>query len=293
MGAKRSAERGLGKHKEKGGGSDRCVCFIRLHPTGSPPGQLILPESLKLWPLLTLGALKSPALRENSAKLGPGGVGPDPRADERACALLELGGGRAGPLVVHRFTQPRLFDVACLDPTSAEGEACDPGASDPSSGSGHTARVCPGEPVPGSPGRTALPPPLVCSAASLGADKVLLVDAGRELFLWLGRDVHPLVLQELFGVDHVSDAHPPAELRRAGSSANSDGAELLPKLKRVVAELRRGLPTFAPLRVVASGPRAVDEPRVHSLLVEDQTRHGASYVDYLCAVHRKIQLKMV
>jgi len=76
--------------------------FIHTLILGSPPGQLILPESLKLWPLLTLGALKSVALRENSklgssaslSRLDGGSVGPDPRADERACALAELYGGR-------------------------------------------------------------------------------------------------------------------------------------------------------------------------------------------------------
>jgi protein transport protein SEC24 len=138
---------------------------------------------------------------------------------------------------------------------------------------------------------------------------VLLLDAGRELFLWVGPDVDALVLQELFGVDEVSDARPPLELRRCPASSwrfsagqvdggggggdPADAVELLPKLKRVVCELRRGLPTFAPLRVVVSGPNAIDEPRFQSLLVEDKTRHEMSYVDYLCAVHRKIQLKMV
>ena len=122
------------------------------------------------------------------------------------------------------------------------------------------------------------------------------------------------MLHELFGVDSVTDANPPAELLRnvpasaasssssvAGSSNPNAGAGeeeeveqllLLPKLHRVVAELRRGLPTFAPLKIVVSGPRSVDEPRFHSLLIEDKTRHDGSYVDYLCAVHRKIQLKM-
>jgi len=141
--------------------------------------------------------------------------------------------------------------------------------------------------------------------------QVLLLDAGREIFLWVGSDVDALVLRELFGVDTVSAANPPTELLRhvppalasasssvSGSSPNAATEEeveqllLLPKLHRVISELRHGLPTFAPLKIVVSGPKSVHEPRFHSLLIEDKTRHDGSYVDYLCAVHRQIQLKM-
>ena len=57
----------------------------------SPAGQLILPESLKLMPLYTLGLLKSVGMRPNSPDSGRGGGGgPDPRADERAAHLAIL-----------------------------------------------------------------------------------------------------------------------------------------------------------------------------------------------------------
>ena len=42
--------------------------------------------------------------------------------------------------------------------------------------------------------------------------------------------------------------------------------------------------------VAQSGSEA--EERFHSLLIEDKTKHEASYVDFLCAVHRKIQTKL-
>ena len=41
-----------------------------------------------------------------------------------------------------------------------------------------------------------------------------------------------------------------------------------------------------------SGGRTSEEHRFLSLLIEDKTRHEMSYVDYLCAVHRKVQTKM-
>lgn len=59
---------------------------------------------------------------------------------------------------------------------------------------------------------------------------------------------------------------------------------------RLCASLRLRPP---PVRqVVLAGPHGSDEQRFLSLLIEDKTRHEMSYVDFLCAVHRKIQLKM-
>jgi len=252
----------------------------------SPAGQLILPESLKLLPLYSLGALKSLALREN-VKLGKSScLAPDPRADERSFRLQGL--DSCSPAALHRLLQPRLFDVACLDPTSPAGEAAAPE---------DTTKAAPGEPLKGPSGaptgthfphgHVALPPVLPCSAASLEQDKVLLLDAGAELFLWVGSEVDGLILEDLFGVDEVSDACPPD-----GLADCAGGSLTLGRLVALLAELRLGLPGFAPLKVVVSGPRSAHEPRFHSLLIEDKTSHEMSYVDFLCAIHRKIQQKM-
>jgi hypothetical protein len=200
----------------------------------------------------------------------------------------------------------------------------------------------------GSSSRVCLPAPLPCSAASLGANKILLLDAGTEMFLWVGTSVESHTLQQvrpchclsvnvlmfalchrsfhlfnwydpicwpfckyshlffssvffmslqLFGVSELSPASPPSSL--LPNSANKDETNLfLAHLKAALSELRRDMPCFAPLKVVVAtqhgmrGDRSEEEERFLSLLVEDKTRHEQSYVDFLCSVHRKVQVKM-
>ena len=50
--------------------------------------------------------------------------------------------------------------------------------------------------------------------------------------------------------------------------------------------------TQVPLQIYISGANGPEERRLLSLLIEDKTKHEISYVDYLCAVHRRIQQKM-
>jgi len=225
----------------------------------SPAGQLILPESLKLMPLFVLGALKSIALRPNSADAGRGGSFPDPRADERATHMYLV--QTLPPWLLYRLTQPRLFDVLALR-SQRDGRACTL--------------------VDGSQIHHALPKPISTSSEHLQSNKVFLLDAGAACYLWVGKDTAPDIVSDIFGVDQVDPAQPPP----------LSDAELGSKIQLMLREIRHGLPFYAPLKVVISGSRGFDELRFLSYLIEDKTKHEMSYVDYLCAVHRKIQIKM-
>jgi hypothetical protein len=123
------------------------------------------------------------------------------------------------PSVVHRFTQPRLYDVACLDPTSLEGEACDPGPHH------NSTRSRPGQWLPGSSVHVALPPLLVCSAASLGADKVRrahVVHAGfKRTFLpsyFFSRSLSLSLFRVFLNVHHLHSLYSPFSLHCCFSS---------------------------------------------------------------------------
>lgn len=131
----------------------------------SPASQLILPESLKLMPLYTLGALKCLGLRQN--KRTQGASEPVPRADERSYFLQLL--ETMPPVVIYRLMQPQLFSVEDL------GDAV----------------------VSESSFRVVLPLPLAPSAEHLADNKALLLDAGVELFLWLGSKMSPEMLEEV------------------------------------------------------------------------------------------------
>jgi protein transport protein SEC24 len=265
----------------------------------SPAGQLVLPESLKLFPLYTLGLLKSLCFRENSK--ANSGEEPDPRADERAYQFLLL--QHASPSVVHRLLQPRLFNLASFDPTFVASPASTPTnnsdiqreekshrvmapgtspSSFASSSNQQGGNVLPGHRM--SNGHIALPHPVHCSAASLAEDKVMLLDAGSVIYIWVGRSVDSIILTELFGVQEL-DAHaPPTTL--------SSGGEVVELIRAAIVELRRDVPFYAPLKIIVSGPNSFDEKRFLSLLIEDKTKHQISYVDFLCQIHRVIQRKM-
>ena len=60
----------------------------------------------------------------------------------------------------------------------------------------------------------------------------------------------------------------------------------------MLKEMRHDLPFYTPLQIYISGGNGPEERRLLSLLIEDKTKHEISYVDYLCAVHRRIQQKM-
>jgi len=302
--------------------AEALFCYRTTCAQSSPAGQLVLPESLKLFPFYSLGLLKSIPFRENS-KLSSGGGDsePDPRADERSYQLHLL--KAASPYVMHRLLHPRLFNLANFDPTysqtlsptnnmnqttatsnnnghghdqqadrgdtSSVSHVLAPGAfspkhssSNPNTPAAGSDKVLPGERMVN--GRIALPHPVYCSAASLGEDKVMLLDAGHVIYLWVGRSVDSIILLELFGVEELDPKEPPQKL--------SSGGKVVELIKEAIIELRRDLPFYPPLKIIASGPGSMNEHRFMSLLIEDKTKHQMSYVDYLCQIHRSIQKKM-
>jgi len=227
----------------------------------SPAGQLILPESLKLMPLYTLGLLKSVGLRPNSPDSGRGGGGgPDPRADERAVSLSML---EDMPVSAsYRLLHPRLYDLEKIS-TDAHPRAFTP--------------------LDDSTLHFALPLPIPCSAEHLSNSGAFLLDGGSHLLLQVGKDAPPDLLDEVLATSHA-DPSKPLEL--------SEGSDLGGKVACMVKEMRHDLPFYVPLHVYVSGGNGPEERRVLSLLIEDKTKHEISYVDYLCAVHRRIQQKM-
>lgn len=255
---------GVSKVRERT--TDKCVEALYQYrincAKSSPPGQLILPESLKLMPLLTVGALKSPILRPNLADAARGATPPDPRADERAFALFLL--DTLSPSHIHRLIQPRFFNLGDL--RAATGSSSGPGAL-----------------VTGSQIHAALPAQLSLSSEHLLDEHCLLLDCNLCFYLWLGRKVPGEVLLDLFGVENAGDV---------STLQLSNGGDLAHKVRLILKELRHGMPFHAPLKIISAGKKDAEEMRFLNCLIEDKTKHEMSYVDYLCAVHRKIQLRM-
>jgi protein transport protein SEC24 len=150
----------------------------------SPRGQLILPESLKLFPLYVLGMLKHPAFIENPENVAlPGVAGPPSssirvpavRAQERAYELRRL-----LSLPTHAAVNaiyPRLFRMDKMTREEKDAAAAAATAAADQDNVGEDAFMMPA------------PVPKPLSAETLSSDSVYLLDDGSTLFLYVGRNV--------------------------------------------------------------------------------------------------------
>ncbi|XP_062372083.1 protein transport protein Sec24D [Sardina pilchardus] len=121
-----------------------------------------------------------------------------------------------------------------------------------------------------------------CSEERLTEGGVFLLDNGRGLFLWVGQACPPDLMQSLFNVPAV--AHLPPDLSSLPDLDNAHSK----KLRSIISSICEQRPNSMKLVVV----RQKERPEVlfRQLLVEDKGLHGgASYMDFLCYVHREIR----
>ncbi|KAJ2770296.1 COPII coat Sec23p-Sfb3p heterodimer component, partial [Coemansia nantahalensis] len=231
--------------------SDRCVqvltAYRRNCASGSPPGQLILPESYKLQPLYTLSLLKSPAIRG----------GADVPIDQRIfhmCLLRQL--SVRGSL---NYFYPTITPLHAL--AEHEGEA------DPATG------------------LVALPPPLRASYQMLDPAGACLLSGDGSLMLWLGRQVPAQFLQDALGVaalEHVDVTQHALPERDTALGR---------KIAAIAGQLVGARAGFANVQIVRQG---IDQAEIQfaTKLVEDRNSDNMTYVDYICAIHRQIQVEV-
>jgi protein transport protein SEC24 len=131
---------------------------------GTAPGQLILPEALKLLPLLANGALKLKALRS----------GLDVTLDSRVYYMRLLKGLPVSSII--RLLYPNVYEL-------------------------HNMALEVGE--PNHNGRIILPNSVRASYTNLDPSGAYLLENGDQSFIWLGRQVKSEFLQAAFGVSSL------------------------------------------------------------------------------------------
>jgi protein transport protein SEC24 len=151
---------------------NKCVnilfAYRKYCATSPSAGQLILPESLKLFPLYTLGLIKCPMFRAST----------DMYTDERSYFMSQLSMAPAAlsSVLVHS----RLMPLSGLnEPTCQYGCQADNG-------------------------RVILPPLISLSADKLDPDHPYLLENGEELFLYLGKNTDPSFLSDVLGLQSTS-----------------------------------------------------------------------------------------
>ncbi|KAI9097181.1 Sec23/Sec24 trunk domain-containing protein [Phlyctochytrium arcticum] len=153
--------------------SEKCVKILaayRKHAaSSSSPGQLILPESFKLYALYTLCMLKMRAFR--------GGAESSSDIRVHNMRLLKALGVRESVPLLY----PRLLPLSDLPPEVGERDAR---------------------------GRIKLPPCIRASQERLNPSSAYAIENGQTLMLWLGRGISPEYVRAIFGVDSLEAIDP-------------------------------------------------------------------------------------
>ncbi|WFD31439.1 COPII coat Sec23p-Sfb3p heterodimer component [Malassezia sp. CBS 17886] len=236
--------------------------YRRNCASSTSPGQLILPESFKLFPLYVLALMKTKALKG-------GNVSSDVRAFFFRL-LLGLGVGNTMVLLY-----PRMMSLHNL--SGADGFPVAPRVGLPPEKQAVEDALLK---------VTQYPHPMRPSFARMEAHGAYLLENGEWCLLWLGASVSPQLLEDLYGVSSLDEIDP--------------RMTTLPKLPTVLSEQVRNLvAAFAVQRgkpsmqvIVARQNRDGMEVEFANNLVEDPNNDAMSYVDYLCHVHRIISSDM-
>ena len=235
--------------------SKRCVQILAAYRThcavASQSGQLILPESYKLFPLYVLCVLKSRAFR--GGKL----VSSDLRV--YTMRLIQ----QMGVSESSSYLYPNLMSVGEYAPGIAELD---------------------------SYGLVKVPPMMRVSAERLHSTGIYLagnclltLENGRHLFLWVGKDVLQSTLLTLFNVPSLAQIDSSAHSLVPSDSPHS--IQLTNLIKYFVGYRAR----YMQLTIVRQGFDQSNDARFLNLMIEDQNMDAPSYVDFLCNVHRQIQ----
>ncbi|NXT28453.1 SC24D protein, partial [Syrrhaptes paradoxus] len=127
----------------------------------------------------------------------------------------------------------------------------------------------------------AIPAAVRCSEERLSEGGVFILANGLSLFLWLGVSAPPELIQGLFNVPSFAHINTEATLLPDLDNPFSK------KLKSMLKHIQSQRPYTMKLIIVKQ--REQPEMLFRQLLIEDKSIYGgASYVDFLCCVHREI-----
>ncbi|KAM4710000.1 protein transport protein Sec24D [Discoglossus pictus] len=127
-----------------------------------------------------------------------------------------------------------------------------------------------------------LPPAVRCSEERLSEGGIFLLTNGTNMFLWLGVSSPPEFIQGIFNVPSFAHITPEATLLPQVDSPHSK------KLRSVIETIQKKCSHSMKLIIVKQ--RDKPEMSFRQMLVEDKgLLGGASYMDFLCCVHKEIR----
>lgn len=211
------------------------------------PNKMMLPDPARMLPLYTLALTKVAAMR---------GTARDVNADERIAVGFEM--MAASPELMARLIYPDLYPVFEMN----------------------------GEWGTEKDGRVVVPGTVALSMEQLNGGGAYLMDNGRLFILWLGRNIPPGYVGELFAAD---PATLPPDL--TGLSVEPERPTNVSKrLNALMRQLRkRNSGIYQQCFVVRQGSSM--EAHVIPYFVEDRGHGTQSYMDFLCTIHKGVTSK--
>ena len=123
-----------------------------------------------------------------------------------------------------------------------------------------------------------------CTEDKIESNGIYLCDNNDIIYIYVKNGVDTNIVQDLFGVNTIGDV---ATLQSFPTTIQTDFAV---KINNIIEQLRRNKNgSYQPVRIITESDPL--EPYFLSLLVEDKSKLGESYGDFLCNVHRLIQQK--
>ncbi|XP_033744553.1 protein transport protein Sec24C-like isoform X2 [Pecten maximus] len=127
-----------------------------------------------------------------------------------------------------------------------------------------------------------MPRSIRCSAERLQDNGVYLLENGISMFMWIGHNVDPHWIQEIFGVQSAAQV----DIDKCKLLALDN--PLSQRVNEVIQQVRQERNRYMKLTIVRQRDKL--EPWFNHFLVEDKgLNNSASYVDYLCHIHKEIR----
>ena len=241
----------------------------------TPPfRQLLIPESLQLWPLFVMSAAKSPLLRPSIPSRGRGAqsIVPSPRGDERAFYIYHA--RKVSPAAALLLVNPLLFDLGMA---SYEWKNIDSSYVDNMANLKNSPVV-------------ELPSPLAASVSNLAADGIYLLDTCFAIYVLIEQ-----------GADNNIDNNDDQSSRCNSSSSLTE--ELQSKIHNAVQQLQlwsqvgrepKCLRPAAslPVIVVRQKTDVVQYQALMRWMVLDATTHDKDFESFCTGIKQQILKKI-
>jgi protein transport protein SEC24 len=279
--------------------ADRCFGILANYTTccdtrAQSKSQLLIPEKMKLLPLVCMGLKKSRMFRQSLPTSSSRTCRPSPSADERAYHIIYS--SNISPSMAFLNLYPSLYDVTNLNENIGETVTLKPSSHLRSHGSAEDIKIQMASIVP----YIQLPFTIRSSISTVNDSGIYLLDDGFTYSLFIGKDINVDVRTEILSIETYQDS------QTKERSINISDSDYGIRIKAICSQLRKcyqsslspqcSRQVYSPINVILSqgGPgfRVTIDDNLESdflkLLIEDTSETDVSYADFSMELYRRI-----